>query len=96
MDDGYWQNCWKNDGNEEDSVELNEAIDDDFQTATTFLFDVTTLILQPLILVNKEEHYDEEYSFKEIVRHIFTKVSSFSESSLFHGILYILYIYIYI
>ena len=85
MDDGYWENCWENDGNEKDAVEINEKIDDDFQIATSYLFDVTTLILQPLTLVSHEEHYDEEYSFKEIVRHLFTKVCSFYERKFFHG-----------
>ena len=74
VDDGYWENCWKNDGDEKDSVELNKAIDDHYQIASTYLFDVTTLILQPLVCISKEEHYDEDITLREIVRHIFTKV----------------------
>ena len=75
MDDGYWENCWNNDGVKEDAVPLNEALDDNFQIASTYLFDVTTLILQPLVLISKEEHYDDHISLWEIIRHIFTKVT---------------------
>merc|ERR1712072_1170882 len=59
-DDGYWENCWKNDGDPEDSVELNDALDDQFATATTYMFDLTTTILQPLVMVTQDEHYDDD------------------------------------
>ena len=74
MDEGYWENCWNNDGNEEDAVILNDAVEKDFQIASTYLFELTTLILQPLVLVSKESHYDDVISLEEIIRHIFTKV----------------------
>ena len=76
IDDGYWENCWKNDGEESEAIELNEAIDDHFQISSTYMFDITTLILQPLVLVTREEHYDDDISLREIVRHIFTKITS--------------------
>ena len=79
VDDGYWENCWKNDGEKEKAVEINDALDDTFQIASTYLFDVTTLILQPLVLISKEEHYDDDITLREIIRHIFTKVVIFLE-----------------
>ena len=77
-DDGYWENCWKNDGEENEAVDLNDHLDDKFQIASTYLFDVTTLILQPLVMVSHEEHYDQDITLREIIRHIFTKVSRLS------------------
>ena len=77
IEDGYWENCWNNDGEEKDAVELNDALDDHFQIASTYLFDITTLILQPLVFVTKDEHYDDNISLREIVRHIFSKVNYF-------------------
>ena len=75
VDTGYWENCWKNDGEENDAVDLNDHLDDKFQIASTYLFDVTTLILQPLVMVSHEEHYDQDITLREIIRHIFTKVN---------------------
>ena len=63
-DDGYWENCWKNDGDPNDAVDLNDDLDDQFQTATTYLFDITTSILQPLVMVSRDEHYDDDITFK--------------------------------
>ena len=74
-DDGYWENCWKNDGEENEAVDLNDNIEDNFQIASTYLFDITTLILQPLVMVSREEHYDQDITLREIIRHIFTKVN---------------------
>ena len=74
VDTGYWENCWKNDGKEEDSVQLSEELDDNFQISQTYLFDVTTLILQPLVFVTKQEQYDDDTSLREIIRYIFAKV----------------------
>ena len=53
---------------------LNDEFADTYQIASTYLFDVTTLILQPLVMVSKEEHYDDDVTLPEIIRHIFTKV----------------------
>ena len=58
--------------------DLNDHLDDKFQIASTYLFDVTTLILQPLVMVSREEHYDQDITLREIIRHIFTKVSRLS------------------
>ena len=33
------------------------------------------MILQPLVFVTKDEHYDENISLREIVRHVFSKVA---------------------
>ena len=74
VEDGYWENCWKNDGEEKDVVVLNDALDDNFQIASTYLFDVTTCILQPLVLITKEEHYDENITLREIIHYMFSKV----------------------
>jgi hypothetical protein len=74
VDDGYWENCWQNDGKEEDSVELNDELEDRFQVTSTYLFEVTTLILQPLVFVTKAEQYDDDICFSEVVRYIFSKV----------------------
>ena len=63
-DDGYWENCWKNDGDPNDAVDLNDDLDEQFQTATTYLFDITTSILQPLVMVSRDEHYDDDITFK--------------------------------
>ena len=30
-DEGYWENCWIDDGNEEDAVDINEAVADEYQ-----------------------------------------------------------------
>ena len=28
VEDGYWENCWTNDGREEDAIDINESVDD--------------------------------------------------------------------
>ena len=76
LDEGYWENVWHNDGDPQFKEELNDKLDESYQTATTYLFDVTTLILQPLVLVSREEHYDDDYTLGEIIRHIFTKITT--------------------
>ena len=30
-DEGYWENCWIDDGNEEDAVDINESVADEYQ-----------------------------------------------------------------
>lgn len=75
-DDGYWENCWKNDGLKEEAIDINEAVEDDYQTATTFMFEVIMKILQPMTLLTKEEYYDDKTSLRECLRYLFTKVVS--------------------
>ena len=58
-------------------MELNDTLDDQFATTTTYIFDLTTKVLQPLVMVTRDEHYDDDITLKEIVRHIFTKITSF-------------------
>ena len=31
VEDGYWENCWTNDGREEDAIDINESVDDNYQ-----------------------------------------------------------------
>ena len=30
-EEGYWENCWTDDGNEEDAVDINESVADEYQ-----------------------------------------------------------------
>ena len=69
-------NCWRNDGIK---VELNDAIDDDFQIASTFIFGATTLILPQMMEIflpkqEKEEYFDDDRTILEIVRELYSKV----------------------
>ena len=80
MDDGYWENCWKNDGKKEEAVPLNDSLDEDFQTASTWMFGATTKILPQMLELflpqqTKEEHYDDDTTLWEIIRHIYSKVN---------------------
>ena len=36
-DEGYWENCWIDDGNEEDAVDINESVADEYQVNKYFL-----------------------------------------------------------
>ena len=51
VETGYWENCWKNDGNAADAVELNDVCDDAYQTNSLFLADFATDVLVPVMLV---------------------------------------------
>ena len=73
-EDGYWENCWTNDGLEEDSIDINTSLEDEYQVATTYMFEVIMKILQPMTLLTKEEYYDEKTNLRECLRHLFTKV----------------------
>ena len=75
-DDGYWENCWTNDGSAEDAIDINDSLEDDYQTATTFMFEVIMKILQPMTLLTKEEYYDDKTTLRECLRYLFTKVVS--------------------
>ena len=35
-DEGYWENCWIDDGNEEDAVDINESVADEYQVKKYF------------------------------------------------------------
>ena len=30
-EEGYWENCWNNDGVKEDAIDINLAVDDEYQ-----------------------------------------------------------------
>ena len=75
-DDGYWENCWTNDGSAEEAIDINDSLEDDYQTATTFMFEVIMKILQPMTLLTKEEYYDDKTTLRECLRYLFTKVVS--------------------
>lgn len=75
-DDGYWENCWTNDGVKEDAIDINESLDDDYQVASTYIFEIIMKILQPMTLLTKEEYYDDKTTLRECLRYLFTKVSS--------------------
>lgn len=34
VEDGYWENCWTNDGREEDAIDINESLEDNYQVAS--------------------------------------------------------------
>ena len=35
-EEGYWENCWIDDGNEEDAVDINESVADEYQVRIIF------------------------------------------------------------
>ena len=43
--------------------------------ASTFLFEVMSSIVEPLVTVSRDEHYDDHTSLKEALRYIYSKVS---------------------
>ena len=74
-EDGYWENCW-NDGVKEEAIDINESIEDEYQVATTYMFEIIMKILHPMTLITREEHYDDKTSLQECLRYLFTKVHS--------------------
>ena len=38
---GYWENCWTDDGLEEDSVDINEEVADDYQVSLWLLYSLS-------------------------------------------------------
>ena len=46
------------------------------QVASTHLFEIIMKILQPLMLITREEHYDDKTSLQECIRYLFTKAVS--------------------
>eukprot|EP00092_Neocalanus_flemingeri_P004988 GFUD01005364.1.p1 GENE.GFUD01005364.1~~GFUD01005364.1.p1 ORF type:complete len:633 (+),score=187.91 GFUD01005364.1:112-1899(+) len=75
-DDGYWENCWKNDGVKEEAIDINESVEDEYQVATTYMFEIIMKILHPMTLITRDEHYDDKTSLQECLRYLFTKVVS--------------------
>ena len=75
-EEGYWENCWNNDGVKEEAVDINLAVDDEYQVATTYMFELIMKLLQPLTLITKEQHYDDHTTIQEVLRYLFTKVVS--------------------
>merc|ERR1719167_1982031 len=75
-EEGYWENCWTDDGLEEDAVDINESVADEYQVASTYLFEIIMKILHPLTLITREEHYDNKTSLEECIRYLFTKAVS--------------------
>ena len=88
-EEGYWENCWTDDGLEEDAIDINESVADEYQVvmtwqldsnpfcppqvASTYLFEIIMKILHPLTLITREEHYDNKTSLEECIRYLFTK-----------------------
>ena len=61
---------------DQDLEDDNDSLEDDYQTATTFMFEVIMKILQPMTLLTKEEYYDDKTTLRECLRYLFTKVVS--------------------
>jgi len=79
LEEGYWQNCWKNDGDEKDATTLTSPVDAEYQVARTFLFAWVTKILKPLTLLPP---FDDG-SKPGWLRYLYTKaISGASESGL--------------
>ena len=38
-EEGYWENCWTDDGLEEDAVDINESVADEYQVVMTWQLD---------------------------------------------------------
>ena len=73
-EDGYWENCWTNDGLKEDAIDINDSLEDDYQVATTYMFEIIMKILQPMTMLTKEGYYDDKTNLRECLRYLFTKV----------------------
>lgn len=75
LDEGYWENCFNNDGTETESGRLNDKLDGNYQIATTFLFHVITRILVPVAHIDL--HFDpDKVSYGRVLRKLFTKIVS--------------------
>ena len=73
-ENGYWENCWTNDGFEVEAIDINDSLEDRYQVASLYMFEVIMKILQPLTLLTKEEYYDEKANLRECLRHLITQV----------------------
>ena len=72
MNNGFWENCWTNDGDKDDAININGSIDLYFQVASTYIFELLMKFFQPMNLLSKEECF---YA-KRILQDLHTKVSS--------------------
>ena len=52
------------------------------QVASTHLFEIIMKILQPLMLITREEHYDDKTSLQECLRYLITKTVIHTKHSL--------------
>jgi len=50
-EEGFYENCWNNDGDKKDTKLLNSQLDNVFQEARSFLFELVMKILKPLTLL---------------------------------------------
>jgi len=71
-EEGFWQNCWNNDGQEEHSKNLNNSLDYEYQVSSSFLFELVMKILKPLTLLPSLDE-DNEAGW---LRYLFTKAVS--------------------
>jgi len=80
-EEGFWQNCWNNDGQENQSVTLNTSTDFDYQVASTFLFELVMKILKPLTLLPSLDEDIANESQPGWLRYLFTKAVSLAALS---------------
>ena len=57
-----------------EAIDINDSLEDKYQVASLYMFEVIMKILQPMTLLTKEEYYDEKTNLRECLRHLFTKV----------------------
>ena len=43
-EEGYWENCWTDDGNEEDAVDINESVADEYQVDESIYFSISVFL----------------------------------------------------
>ena len=43
-EEGYWENCWTDDGNEEDAVDINESVADEYQVDECIYFSISVFL----------------------------------------------------
>ena len=43
-EEGYWENCWTDDGNEEDAVDINESVADEYQVDECINFSISVFL----------------------------------------------------
>ncbi|XP_059095639.1 uncharacterized protein LOC131890329 [Tigriopus californicus] len=72
--EGYWENCWRNDGREEDSQPLNDQLSSDYQVASTFLFDLCTDVLVPAMEILHD--LDANKEIVKLVRKVYSSTVS--------------------
>ena len=91
-EEGFWQNCWNNDGQEEHSKNLNNSLDYEYQVelvmfqmipksifpqvSSSFLFELVMKILKPLTLLPSLDEDIDKGSDAGWLRYLFTKAVS--------------------